>query len=81
MDVVYVLQHVHETPNGDDEDVKMIGVYSSEQKAQEAIARVVKAPGFREHPDGFHIDAYEVDRDNWTEGFTSWDEANEAFRP
>lgn len=73
---VYVLQHVHEAANGE-EDVKFIGVYSSESAAQEAIGRLRLKPGFCDHQDSFHVDRYEVDRDHWTDGFISWAEANE----
>jgi homoserine kinase type II len=50
-------------------DVKLLRVYSSQQKAEEARLRVSDKPGFREHPGGFHISRYEVDKDWWTEGF------------
>jgi hypothetical protein len=69
MTKIYVLQHVHAI--GDDEDVKLIGVYSSREKAQAAIARLSKAPGFSEAPDGFHIDEYHLDKDQWAEGFST----------
>jgi hypothetical protein len=65
---VFVLQHVHEGENGV-EDVKFIGVYSSRDKAQEAVARLVRLPGFADAPDGFHIDEYRVDQDHWVEGY------------
>jgi hypothetical protein len=52
-----------------DEDVKLLGVYSSEQMAAEAKERAIGLPGFRDAPDGFDIDCYRVDRDEWTEGF------------
>jgi hypothetical protein len=68
MNAIYVVQHVH-TINSDEEDVKMIGVYSTEQLAQEAIARLLLQPGFRDVPDGFHIDLYRLNEDNWTEGY------------
>ena len=61
----FVLQH----ENPDTEDVKLIGVYSSDAAAQAAIERVRAQPGFRDYPSGFSIDDYNVDRDNWTEGF------------
>lgn len=70
MTTVFVVQHVHAL--GDDrEDVKLIGVYSSRQQAEAAVARLRASPGFREMPDGFSIDPYEVDRDHWAEGFVS----------
>lgn len=65
---VYVVQHVHEFPDGT-EDVKFIGVYSSRVAAEAAVARAVTLPGFSESRDGFSIDEYDIDSDSWTEGF------------
>jgi hypothetical protein len=65
---VFVLQHVNELEDAA-EDVKFIGVYSSEDAAREAVARLGRQPGFCDHPDGFHIDRYRVDADHWVEGF------------
>lgn len=73
---VYVLQHVHEAPSGE-EDVKLIGVYSSEAAAQDAIERLKLKPGFRDQPDNFHVGRHDLDRDQWTDGFISWAEATE----
>lgn len=67
---VFVLQHVHEI-SPDNEEVKLIGVYSTEDQAKVAIQRVIGEPGFRDAPNGFHIDAYEVDKDHWTEGYVT----------
>ncbi len=64
MTSVFVLQHVHELAGGV-EDIKLIGVYSSREKAQAAVARLGRVPGFVEAPDGFHIDEYRVDQDHW----------------
>jgi hypothetical protein len=57
---VFVLQHVHSQEDGV-EDVKFIGVYSSREKTEEAVARMGRLPGFVDTPDGFHIDEYRVD--------------------
>ena len=65
---VFVLQHVARE-DAPDEDVKFIGVYSTQALAEGAVARLVVQPGFRDYPRGFHIDEYAVDEDNWTEGF------------
>ena len=65
---VFVLQHVHSREDGV-EDVKFIGVYSSREKAQAAVARLGRRPGFADAPDGFHIDEYRVDQDHWVEGY------------
>ena len=71
---VFVLFHVHEGDDGS-EDAKLIGVYSSEVQAKEAMSRAALQPGFRDHPVGFAITPYEFDVDHWTEGFISWREA------
>jgi hypothetical protein len=65
---VFVLQHVHTREDGG-EDVKFIGVYSSREKADAAVARLGRLPGFSEVPDGFHVDEYRVDQDHWVEGY------------
>ena len=64
----FVLEHVRQTLP-DDEDAKLIGVYSSESAAQKAIKRLRRQPGFRDFPDGFCIDRYRIDEDSWAEGF------------
>jgi homoserine kinase type II len=44
-------------------------VYRTEEAARAAIGRLIPQPGFRKYPDGFEIDGYELDKDNWAEGF------------
>lgn len=65
---VFVLQHSHSMEDGV-EDVKFVGVYSSHEKAQAAVARLGRVSGFSDAPDGFHIDEYRVDQDQWVEGY------------
>ena len=65
---VFVLQHVHSREDGA-QDVKFVGAYSSREKAQAAVAHLGRLPGFREAEDGFHIDEYGVDQDQWVEGY------------
>ena len=67
---VYVVQHVHSRDDGA-EDVKFIGVYSSRDKADAAVARLSLQPGFSDAPDGFHVDEYRVDQDHWVEGYVA----------
>jgi hypothetical protein len=67
---VFVVQHVREI-GGAAEDVKFIGVYSSRALAAAAVERLGTQPGFRDAPDGFHIDAYTIDTDHWAQGFAS----------
>ena len=66
-----MLQHVHSLDDGA-EDVKLIGVYSSRENAQAAIARLGQVAGFSEAPGGFHIDEYQVDKDQWVEGYSTF---------
>ena len=67
---VFVLQHVHSREDGV-EDIKFIGVYSTRDKAQAAVARLSRLPGFVDAPDGFSIDEYRVDQDHWAEGYVA----------
>ncbi len=80
MKSVFVLQHAHTLPGGE-EDIKLVGVYSSEALALKAVARVASQPGFRDYQvvvdpdgddsDGFHISKYAIDVDHWPEGFVT----------
>jgi homoserine kinase type II len=67
---VYVLQHVHSREDAE-EDVKFIGVYSSRENAEAAIKRLSQAPGFSDSQSGFHIDEYQIDKDQWVEGYST----------
>jgi hypothetical protein len=67
---VFILWHTHEDEDlPGSEDVKLLGVYSSYQKAEEALNASLILPGFKECPEGFSIVAYELDEREWTEGF------------
>lgn len=79
MSRVFVLQHLH-VINDDEEDVKLLGIYSSRALAVAAVERFRNLPGFRDTPhmanpaqpgpaEGFSIDEYELDQDGWGEGF------------
>jgi hypothetical protein len=68
MSKLYLLHHVREVDD-DSDDVKLIGIYSSEQKALEALELVKAQPGFRDFPDGFEISEAELDHTEWSEGF------------
>lgn len=69
MTKTFVLQHEHEWCGRN--EVKFIGVYSSHDDAQAAISRLRDQPGFRDWPDGFSINEYEIGIDHWTEGFAN----------
>jgi hypothetical protein len=76
MRTVIVLQHIH-FHDRDNEEVKLIGIYSTREKAIDAVACLRTQPGFQDSPDiiedasvsGFTLDTYTVDQDNWAEGF------------
>ncbi len=67
---IFVVQHLHVHEDGE-EDVKFIGVYSSREVAEGAVDRLKLQPGFCDTPDGFSIDLYRLDEDNWTDGYAT----------
>ena len=68
----FLLHHIH--VYGDDEDIKIIGVYRSYADAEAAIRRVKERPGFRDSMESFSIDEYQFGKDHWTQGYVSGDE-------
>lgn len=67
---VFVLQHVHQWEDGE-EDVKMIGVYSTHEEADKAIERMKLLPGFDQAADNFSVGRYQLNVDHWTEGYVT----------
>ena len=65
MDPLYLL--LHNPPETG--KVKVIGVYSSEALAKEALERAQQLPGFADEADGFTIRTIDVDHDQWPRGF------------
>jgi hypothetical protein len=65
MDPLYLL--LHNPPETG--KVKVIGVYSTETLAEDAMDRARQLPGFAEEADGFSITRIQVDKDQWTRGF------------
>ncbi len=68
MDPVYLLHHTHSLEEGH-EDVKLLGVFSTQEHAERAKARALNLPGFKDTPDGFSIDKYIIDKMAWTAGY------------
>jgi hypothetical protein len=68
MQYVYLVHHTH-VISRNNEDVKLIGVFSSEEKAQEIVKKYENISGFKESKKGFNIDKYQIDAECWTEGF------------
>ena len=67
---VFIVHHARQLADGH-EDVKLIGVYTSPARAQEAIERTRLLEGFRDYPGGFTVDQYPLDHTHWQEGFVA----------
>lgn len=74
MEYVYYLTHTIERPPEEDDDGIQIGIYSTREKAEEALRRASnKLERCSSHPDGFVIDRYKInERDCDTGFFTYW---------
>ncbi len=71
MKTVFLLWHIHKLPEQED-DEKLLGVYSSKKMAEEKIKEKYKLlPGFKEPSGEFIIDEYGIDQDDWEEGFVT----------
>ena len=72
--IVYILHHVRVIDKENDiSDIKLLGIYSSEENANRAIERYKKLEGFASYPECFSVDAYELNVDtNFTDGFFPW---------
>ena len=71
---VYVLWHVYELTDdfGKHDEEKLIGIYSTEEKARNAIQSHKDLEGFKDLPlECFEIHEYEVDRSSWNDGFNN----------
>jgi hypothetical protein len=70
METVFVLHHVRSDDEFGD-DAKLIGVYSTREAAESASHRLKSQPGFVDHPEGWDISRYSLDKDHWQEGFVT----------
>lgn len=68
MTTVHVLWHRCTDEEGRDHEL-MLGIYSTQQKAAQALDLVRNKPGFLDYPDGFEIQDATIDRTYMTEGF------------
>lgn len=64
----YSLEHDRTDDRGYDHET-VIGLYSTEQRAKNAIALVRNQSDFVGHPDGFEIWPHALDFTSWREGF------------
>ena len=77
MKVLFRLTHIYTL--GDHLEKKFIGIYSSEENAENAIRSIKDKPGFREYSTGFSIRKQWyfimprlLDRTYWEDGFFSY---------
>ena len=71
---VYVLWHVYELSDdfGEHDEEKLIGIFSTEEKAKEAIQSHKDLDGFKDLSLAcFEIYEYELDSSSWNDGFTT----------
>ena len=77
MEKVYILEHSYEYEVDDGvmaEQIKTIGIYSSEEKAEQARERYKTKKGFNSFPiDCFYISEYKLNEDHWRDGFVTYD--------
>lgn len=68
MESAFLLGHVHEM-DFDRENIKIIGIFSTKDEAENAKNALSILPGFKDYPDGFFIDEYRINEINWVDGF------------
>ena len=77
MKYVYILQHCYEKREKGEfltDEVKILGIYSSEKKAMQAKKEYQHKKGFECYDeDSFYIDKRELDKNQWEDGFVTWD--------
>ena len=67
MEYIYIVHYV----NPKDDDTMYIGGYFSLAEAEAVVAKYKGFKGFRDAPDHFYIDKYELDKMYWSEGYYS----------
>jgi hypothetical protein len=53
------------------DNLKILGVYSSEARAKLRIDSARELPGFADEPNCFIINEHKIDEDEWSEGFNT----------
>ena len=68
MKSVIFLYHVHEFEDGY-KDLKLLGVFASEEDAWKVVPRYKKLRGFKDVPEGFVVREYELGKTYWNVGY------------
>lgn len=73
MEHIYLVQHCYEV--NDVDEIKLIGIFSTEELANNAINDLIDKPGFKTLPkECFTISNLKIDEYSWKDGFISWEE-------
>lgn len=68
LNTVYVLYHTRVDAFGNDND-KCLGVFSDLTEVEKAKQYALQQKGFKDYPDGFSAVEYEINKQEWLEGF------------
>jgi hypothetical protein len=68
---VYLVYHTYGDEDEEEDNRKLIGIFSDREKAVEAQKAVADQPGFRDYPEGFEIVEHRLDLLGWRAGFVS----------
>ena len=68
-----------ELDKADGQSPRRIGIFSSDQRASEAVEYLQAKPGFRNRPGGFRIFQGWLDEDSWAAGFMTAEQAWQAL--
>ena len=77
----YLASYFWDSGSPDEEDeFKLIGIYSSEEKAQAAIDHARLRPGFSTGPGDLQVSPWIIEQTRWDGGFVTWAEALDKLR-
>jgi len=65
---VFIISFDRQLPSGED-DERLLGVYSTQEKGEAALARFKAQPEFRDFPDNLELGPFTLDQTHWEEGF------------
>ncbi|KQT01806.1 MULTISPECIES: hypothetical protein [unclassified Rhizobium] len=68
MSDLYSVDHIYRNEFGEVQS-KDVGVFSSKEQADAAVASVMDMPGFCDHTSGFIVEKVIIDKVFWEEGF------------
>ena len=69
MSRVYFLYHIDEKRADGYHHGKIIGIYSTHDRAKAAMERLRDKPGFKDYPERWKVYPRTINRDSWAKGF------------